>query len=168
MSVETRESSAADRGHQPEDTPAGGAAVVLGLILLSVLIVYLVVGAIGHAYNHAFPPAAPGAADLLSVHRLMISPSSTDTLEAQRARLEHEQQRNLEEYRWIDRASGIAAIPVRDAMALVAARGLPQFAPPPAVSPAAAAASPIAPGTGRTAPARRPPRQGPPGKEGRR
>ena len=126
--------SSALRGHQPEDTPVRGVAVVLAAIVLSLLLIYLVVGVIGRAFGR-HPRAEPVGETDLAVPRAAAHPSSLDTLAVERGRLEREQRIHLESFGWMDRSAGIAAIPVDDAMVLVAARGLPRFGAENRISP---------------------------------
>jgi hypothetical protein len=62
------------------------------------------------------------------------------------AALRAEEQAVLESYGWVDEKAGIARIPVAEAMKIVAERGLPRWAPPPA---AGASPSPAPRGTPR-------------------
>ena len=62
------------------------------------------------------------------------------------AALRAEEQAVLESYGWIDEKAGIARIPVAEAMKIVAERGLPRWAAPPA---AGASPSPAPRGTPR-------------------
>jgi hypothetical protein len=58
---------------------------------------------------------------------------------AERLRLEARQSAELHGYAWVDRAAGLAHIPIEDAMALVAARGQGAFDPLDAPAPGAPA-----------------------------
>ncbi len=73
------------------------------------------------------PPPPPGP-------RLQVTP------EADMAAFRAEEGAALAGYAWVDRAAGRVRIPIEQAMALIAERGLPPVAAPPA----AAAAAPVA------------------------
>ncbi len=120
-------SDARSEGHEPENARAGPAALVLGLVLVSLVAISFLVGAIGRDLNRHLPAASAPATDLSPSTTLPPGPSAMDTLAAQRRRLEQEERSRLEGYRWIDRGNGIAGIPIASAMAIVGTRGIPEF-----------------------------------------
>ena len=61
---------------------------------------------------------------------------------ADMARFAKEEEAALSSYAWVDRAGGVAQIPVERALDLVAERGLPIPPPPPDAAPAATVAVP--------------------------
>jgi len=72
------------------------------------------------AYALPTEPRAPGA----TTPRLQVEPAlDLATLRAHEDRI-------LDSYAWVDKESGIARIPIEDAMRLVAEQGLPVFPPP--------------------------------------
>ena len=56
---------------------------------------------------------------------------TTDPQQDMRDKLNADNEEN-EQTRWIDRGSGIAQIPVKDAMKMIAEKGLPAISAPPA------------------------------------
>ena len=93
---------------------AGGIALFLGLTLTGVLLYY----------RHAVPGPAQRPPRVFAEPQLQRDP------EADLARLQAAQRAQLEGYAWVDRARGIARMPVADAMRMLAARGSDAYRAP--------------------------------------
>jgi len=108
------------RGHQPDQVSVRAIAawsIVLAVVLLGVSLALV---QLGELFARARPAAAAPS----------LAAPEVVALQAQRASLEREAEANLEAYRWVDRAAGIAQIPIERAMQLIIENGLPQFATP--------------------------------------
>lgn len=113
-------------GHERKDADVIGLFLIAGLLLLILGISFLVCWGILHRFNREraaqrSPARAPRAAQVAAFPqpRLLVHPGS------EREKSQSAAQTQLNTYGWVDRAAGIAHIPIGRAMQLIAERGLP-------------------------------------------
>ncbi len=112
--------------YEPSDlSPRLTTFVGIGIAAITLLCALIVFGIVSWALSHQAkepseaPPVARGASTLPPEPRLQSSP--TADFELYRA----QQLKTLESTGWVDRAQGIAHIPIEDAMRMIVERGIP-------------------------------------------
>jgi hypothetical protein len=117
------------RGHEPIGANVRAIAQTGAGLVVVVVIAFVITAGLMKYYaaldttSHGAPaseqaPRSPGIPEL--------NPKQPVELRDVRER----EQRMLEGYRWIDRAAGVARIPISEAMKIIAAEGLPETPPP--------------------------------------
>jgi hypothetical protein len=104
--------------HAP-DTTDGRRVAIVGAVLVALVVLCAIAAAgitRGLAHHYARPPATSTA--LPATEGPPLEPDPTATL----ARFRTEKRALLEGYAWVDRAQGIARIPIDEAMRIVAAQ----------------------------------------------
>lgn len=93
-----------------------GLSLLVALVMVAMWLLFRYLE--GQAVAGARPSAQAGAAELLPLPRLQVSPAKD--LEARRAA----EDAALNSYRWVDKDGGVVGIPIERAMDVLAARGL--------------------------------------------
>ena len=140
---DTGEPRHADVSFEERDVKAGtiyGYLLALGLAVVASLLVcvYILRFTLKFAASNDAPPPPSRAAlgpdyrELPPEPRLQGVPGhATDPQQDMRDKLKADNEAN-QKFQWIDESSGIAQIPVKDAMKLIAEKGLPDVYAPPA------------------------------------
>jgi hypothetical protein len=111
-----------------------GLVIVIAVASVALLGLFRAFAKQQQRHDPAPPPIARPMGEMPPVPRLQVTP--LQDLEQVRAQEEKE----LNSYGWVDPRAGIVHIKIDDAIRILAARGLPQAAPPPASSPSPSAA----------------------------
>jgi hypothetical protein len=121
------EESGGDATHERRDVDVIGLLMITGLLFLILGICLFVCWVFLHAFNREGDarqrqPRAPRAEQVAEFPqpRLLVHPGS------EREKIQKAEQTTLESYGWVDRASGVARIPITRAMQLIVERGLPE------------------------------------------
>jgi len=105
---------------EPDSTRPRLLLAIAGAVLLLLVIAF---GLVLWFYTANVPPHGP------TVPKVFPSPRLVQDETAWLHRAETEQQSRLQGYRWIDRAKGLIAIPIEEAMHRIAAKGAGGYAP---------------------------------------
>jgi hypothetical protein len=144
------ESIAADKLESPEVPTCTVLLAAFGVLLL----VFGTVGVLGAIYYREVSVQKMPAPEKFPQPRVETKDKE------ERLRIEAEQTRRLDGYRWVDRKDGIVQIPIERAMQLLASEGMQAYAP---LVPAQALTSPAAGAQRVITPASAPPAAAAPG-----
>jgi hypothetical protein len=113
-------------GHETRDADVMSLGIIAGLLLLAGVIIFLVCWIFLHFLNAKGDARAKPAAAITQATRTFPEPRLQTSPAADLARLRTQEETQLNSYAWIDRAKGVARIPVQRAMQLLLERGLPE------------------------------------------
>lgn len=128
-----------------ERTDAHARVIVWSLVIFAVTIIASFIGMKKMYDKYSSEQEAAYAADanpfgytdqLPPAPRLQASPAHDLEMLAQ------DEERSLEQYRWVDKDNGIVQVPLEKAIEHVAAHGLPDWTPPPSDEPEAETSNP--------------------------
>ena len=115
------------RGYERRDVDVRALFTVVFILLLSCVAIFIVVAIVMHYFKVHEPAVTAGQANIPVIRaptfpepRLLVRPG------ASLAELRAAEDSDLESYGWVDRASGVARIPIDRAMQLLLERGLPE------------------------------------------
>jgi hypothetical protein len=113
-------------GHERKDVDVPALFTIAGLLLLSCLVIVIVVAALIRYFKAHEPSVTAGQTNLPIARTVQFpQPGLLVRPGASLADLRAAEESNLNSYGWIDRASGIARVPIDRAMQLLLQRGLP-------------------------------------------
>jgi hypothetical protein len=133
----------ADVSFEKNDVQTGsiyGYLIALGLAVVASLVICVFIFRFTTKFAASSDTAPPPSRAVLGQDYRALPPEprlqgvpghTTDPQQDMRDKLKSDNEEN-EQTRWIDRSSGIAQIPVKDAMKIIAEKGMPAVSAPPA------------------------------------
>jgi hypothetical protein len=121
-----RTSGTTQPGYETSDASTRGVTLAaVGLMLLLVLSLVVVAGLLAYFRQQAGALGPESTPVTPPSPRLQVNPA------ADRQAIQATQQAQLNSYGWVDQSSGVAHIPIDEAMKIIVAQGLPTLAPTP-------------------------------------